>query len=134
MSLIINEQAVSDFTSESVDSNTVMYLFNDLIGNLNSIAVLTVLTFDENDPSMPTWLNSQSQTIWKTYYDGMLNATNDSNIDRLNTQCFSDISSLFYVTNGKSLSRQDVIDQLTSTLSAYDNAAVNSFFASIQLS
>lgn len=132
MSLIINASAQADFDAEGVDQTSVMSYFNMLMTSLVSAAQLEELSFDSSDPSMPSWINLDCSEEWTATYDDSLSKVNQSNIDKLNIQSFSMISNLFYLTQNAPLSRQDIIDQLTETLSSFYNTAVDLYFAAMQ--
>lgn len=122
MALLINSQAIADFVSEGVDPSAVMTLFSSVTSFLNTIATLSQNDFTgQIDDSMPSDLSAECQALWGlTYVDG-LEKTNQSAIDTTQLSVYRCIASLFSLTVGVSVSRQDVIDQLTYTLTAYGN-------------
>ena len=134
MSVIINTQALSDFASEGVNTTTMMNLLTTFVSCLGSVQTLEAITYDKTDPDMPTTLSDACKTEWSTQYNIYLQNANTSSISSLDIQCFSCITLLFDLTSSAPLSRQDVIDQITSTLTGYSNTVVEDFFISIQLS
>lgn len=122
MALIMNEEALSNFKSENVSSSDIVMYFSKIVQYNDAIYAIEKTDFDnKKDGDMPENIAANAQTCWQDEYKMGLKCKAAFDVTEYQLNIFSSIVNLLDMTENKKLSRNDVLDQLTSTLTSYDN-------------
>jgi len=132
MALIINSVAISNFSNEGVSTESILSLFSNLVKRCDEINVLESIDFSTYTQDTPDNLTASARTLWVDEYQLKCQCKAASDIASKQLNVFFLISKMFEYTENTTDSRQDVIDQLTSTLTGYSNTDALQFLSDIQ--
>ena len=133
MALIINTTAQQNFEDEGVSIPSVTSKFSTILNLSKQLYSLeNTAVSDLVDPNCPTDIPAAAQTDWNEEYTVQFKCDIASSIASCQLSVFGIMYSLFDVTKNAAKSRQDVIDQLTATLTSYNNTDALQFLTDLQ--